>query len=313
LENLSFNFKDKRVTLKSLKFKPQIGKEELSKTYQFSKDVFNVEIEELNTYNFNLKKLLNNQGLFIDSISVSGLNLGLYKDKRLPFNSNKYKQLPHSALQQTEMPMLISKIKVNKSAILIEEHLEKKDTLMSVSFSDVDATIQNITSIDSLREKEMLVDLNALLMNKAPLKLHAGFSLKSNYFNFNGNLGSAKLRLFDSALFPVLGLKVLTGNLDSMTFSVHANNTTSNGSLTMLYHGLEAEVFKANSLEKNRFLSWSVNNIIKKSNPNKKGKARVSVVHFERDKSKGLGNYIWKSLLTGIVNAMAPGGKQVKN
>ena len=136
---------------------------------------------------------------------------------------------------------------------------------------------------------------------------------KSNYFNFNGNLGSAKLRLFDSALFPVLGLKVLTGNLDSMTFSVHANNTTSNGSLTMLYHGLEAEVFKANSLEKNRFLSWSVNNIIKKSNPNKKGKARVSVVHFERDKSKGLGNYIWKSLLTGIVNAMAPGGKQVKN
>ena len=82
--------------------------------------------------------------------------------------------------------------------------------------------------------------------------------------------------------------------------------------MTMLYQNLEAKVFKAHSLEKNKFLSWSVNAIIKKSNPHKNKKARIVVMEFERDKYKGLGNYIWKTILSGITNSIAPGGKQVK-
>lgn len=313
IDNLAFNFRKDLVSIKNLKFKPQISRQELSKTYRYSKDVFDVEIEELKAHNFNLKKLLNKEGLIIDSITVSGLNMALYKDKRLPFNTNAYIKLPHIALQQSETPINISKVIINNSAVLIEEQLATHDTVMSVSFNNVAATIQNITSIDTLRKKPMFVDLNALIMKKAPLEFHANFPLNSQTFNFNGNLGRAELKLFDSALFPVLGLKILGGNIDSMNFSVEANNTISNGSITMLYHGLKAKVFKANSLQKNKFLSWSLNTIIKKSNPNKKNKVRVATIKFEREKSKGLGNYIWKSLLSGIANSIAPGGKQVKN
>ena len=312
VENIAFNFKEKLISIKKLSIKPQISKRELAKSYPFTKDIFDVDIEEIKVYDFNLTKLLNKKGIFIDSISVSGVNAELYKDKNRPFNLNSYKALPHITLQQTKTPLHIAKVRVSKSTILIEEHTEKRDTIMVVSLGDVNASIKNITSIKALREAPMLFDLNATLMKKVPMKLHASFQLKSQTFSFNGSLGNAQLKLFDSALFPAIGLKVLNGNLNSMVFLAVANNNTSKGSMTMLYHDLEATVFKANTFETNKLLSWSVNSVIKKSNPKKNRKTRIAVMEFERDTYKGLGNYMWKTLLSGITNSIAPGGKQVK-
>ena len=314
VENIAINFTKKLIAIEKLRLKPQISKRKLALSYPFSKDVFDVEIEAFKIHNFNLTKLLNKEGIFIDSVYVSGLDLGLYKDKRRPFNKNKHKTLPHIALQNSKTPIYIAKINVEKSNVLIEEHLEKRDTLLVISLDSINAKIQNITSIKALSEQPMLVDVTATLMKKAALKVHINFPLKHHVqdFSFNGTLGAANLKLFDSALFPAIGLKVLDGRLISMVFDATANDDFSNGSMTMRYQGLEAKVFKANSLEKSKFLSWSVNTLIKKSNPTKKKKARVAVIEFERAKYKGIGNYLWKSLLSGIANSIVPGGKQVK-
>jgi len=311
VDKLGFNFNKNLITINKLSLKPQIPKRKLALSYTFSKDVFDVELDALNIYNFRLDKLLNKEGIFIDSLAISGLDMELYKDKRRPFNEDKNKSLPHISLQNMKTPLEVKKVKIANSEVLIEEHTVNRDTIMILSFDKVNASILNITSVN--REHPMSLELDARLMKKAPLKINADFSLKNQGFNFNGNLGTAKLKLFDSALFPAIGLKVLNGNLDSMTFVASANNHESNGSMTMLYHNLEATVFKAGTFEKNKFLSWSVNSVIKKSNPNKKGKTRVSVMSFKRDTYKGLGNYIWKTLLSGITNSMAPGGKQVKS
>ena len=314
IDNIAFNFKERLVAIKKLSLKPQISKFELAKSYTFCDDVYDVDVEEFKIYNFNLNKLLNNEGVFIDSVYVSGLDIELYKDKSKPFDISKYKELPHIVLQTFGLKPLLEVIKVTNSNVLIEEHLAKRDSLMVVTLNNIDATIQNITSIEALRAHPMLVDLTADLMGNASLKLHMNFPLKnnSNRFSFNGNLGASKLKLYDSALFPVIGLKVLSGNLNSLVFHATANSISSNGSMTMLYDNLSADVFKANSFEENKFLSWTVNSVIKKSNPNKHNKTRVAAIKFERDTYKGLGNYIWKTILSGITNSIAPGGKQIK-
>jgi len=314
IENIAFNFKKRLVDVKKISLKPQVSKYKLAKSYDFCNDVYDLEIDEFKIFNFNLAKLLNNEGIFIDSVQISGLDIELYKDKRRPFNTNKYNSLPHIALQKKELPLHIAKLKVANSVVLIEEHLAKRDSLMVVTLNNIDAIVQNITSIESLRENPMLVDLTADLMNEAPLKLHVNFPLKNNSyrFSFNGSLGASKLKLYDSALFPAIGLKVLSGDLNSMVFSATANNISSNGRMTMLYDNLSADVFKANSFEENKFLTWTVNSVIKKSNPNKYNKTRVAAMEFERDTYKGLGNYIWKTILSGITNSIAPGGKQIK-
>ena len=61
-------------------------------------------------------------------------------------------------------------------------------------------------------------------------------------------------------------------------------------------------------MEKNDFLSWSVNNLVHKSNPGNNGEVREATMKFERVMYKGFGNFLWKTLQNGIVNSIAPFG-----
>ncbi len=311
---ISFDFEENLIDINNLKVKPQMNKFEMADTYRFNKDVFDIALINLKIFNFNLKKMLKNEGVFIDSIGVSGLNLSLFKDKRKPFNTQLHKKLLSISLKQLKTPLYINKVKVNSTNLIIEEKLAKKDTMLYLSINNINAEIKNITSIKSYREKPLLVSLNGQLMNSADLSFNLKMPLKDsqNTFYFNGTLGASKLELFDAALYPALGLKIFSGQLEGITFSASANSTESNGTMTMLYHDLEATVFKSNTLEKNNFLSWSVNKLVRKSNPNHKGKVKEVLLHTKRIQYKGLGNYIWKTAQSGIINTISPAGKKVK-
>ena len=64
---------------------------------------------------------------------------------------------------------------------------------------------------------------------------------------------------------------------------------------------------------KNKLLSWAANTVIHVSNPGKNNKVRIASMEFERVEYKGFGNYVWKTLLSGIMNTILPTGKTVKD
>ena len=299
------------VNIKNLTYNPLIKRMDLSNAYKFNTAIFNVKVENVKLYNFNIAKLIANNGLFIDSISLFNLNLKIYKDKRKPFDLEKRPALPHLALKQMKTPMLIQKIKISNSNILFEQRLEKKDLLMTVSLDNVNAKISNISSIKKYRESPLKVHLTSKLMNSSEMKIDITMPLKNGQesFYFNGSLGPTKFKYFDSVIVPAIGIKILQGELDHLSFSGSANNISSNGKMNLLYHDLEAEVFKSKSTEENKFLSWTVNRVVHNSNPNKKGHKREAVMHTERIIYKGFINYLWKTIQSGITNTIAPLGK----
>ncbi|MFK5878346.1 MAG: hypothetical protein QM478_02495 [Flavobacteriaceae bacterium] len=308
IERISLNFKENFVTINNIKFKPQINKAKLAGMYNYNIPVYDAGIKNLTIYNFQLPKLIKGEGLFIDSLQVSKLNLQIYKNKRKPFDESKRPGLPHTGLKRMKFPMYIQKVTVADSDILIETRMEKSDVLMSIPISNLNASITNITSIKSFRVNPMKVTADGLLMKTGVVHLDAVFPLKEhqNTFYFSGSLGHSKMKIFDSALYPVLGLKVLKGDLDKLTFSASANEKEATGKMTMLYHHLEAEVLKSKTdNEENKFLSWTVNTLIKESNPKKNKTPREVTLHAERVIYKGLGNYFWKTLQNGIINTVS--------
>lgn len=79
----------------------------------------------------------------------------------------------------------------------------------------------------------------------------------------------------------------------------------------MLYHGLETNILKSESdKRKSLFKSWGVNKIVHKGNPGKNNKVREVIMSFDRVEYKGLGNYLWKIIQSGLVNTIAPIGKK---
>jgi hypothetical protein len=86
------------------------------------------------------------------------------------------------------------------------------------------------------------------------------------------------------------------------------NPWTLNGNLTLLYHNLDVALYKEHH-KKRKTLSWAANVLLKKSNPKPNGRTVVSEIHTERVPYKGLANYLWKGLESGIINSLNPFGK----
>ncbi|MCF6223472.1 MAG: hypothetical protein L3J34_07055 [Flavobacteriaceae bacterium] len=314
IASIKLDFNKAVIAVEKFKYKPLIDKRTLANSYKFSKAVFDTEIDKIFIYNFQLKEMLKKQGVFIDSIEVIDLGLEVYKDKRKPFDESMRPKDPHVLLKEMKSPLHIQKIKVKNGSILFEAQLEKNDLLMTLNLNNVNANINNITSIKKYRENPLEVDFRSDLMNRSKMHINIIFPLKdfNNSFKFYGTLGPAKLKYFDSALYPTLGLKVLQGELDGLKFDAVAHSNSSEGKMTMLYHNLKAEVFKSHSLEENKFLSWVVKGATYKSNPKKHKPPKEVVLHADRVIYKGFINYIWKTLQSGIIATITPIGTTTK-
>lgn len=160
----------------------------------------------------------------------------------------------------------------------------------------------------------MAINLSAMLMGAAQMDASIIMPLNTHTdeFSFSGSLGQAKLSSFNSALEPAMGMRIDSGYLEKMTFKAKANNISSTGEMTFIYNNLTANVLKKNEEDKDKFLSFLANTTLYTSNPGKKGKLRVVQIGFERVEYKGLGNYLWKTLQTGIINTLLPTGKNIK-
>lgn len=310
IDALKYHFGEDHLQINNLKYKPLVNKLTLANSYVYNTEVYDISIKDLKIYNFDLEKAFEKKGLFMDSIKMSKMSVEIFKDKRKPFDLNKRPKFPHQLLKEMKMPLLIHKVSLDKSELVYEEKLENRDILMKATMKDLNINIFNVSSIKKYREVPMKIDLSSKFMGKADLHVDMLLPLTNNQdtFYFSGYLGPSSMTFYDSAIIPALGLKVLNGRIESLSFQATADNYNSHGTMKLKYYDLEAEVFKPKKTEKNGFLSWSVNNLIHKSNPGNNGELREATMNFDRVLYKGFGNILWKTVQSGIVNTIAPFG-----
>ena len=310
IDELKYRFEEDFLQISNLKYKPLVNKLTLANSYIYNTEVYDLSIKDLKIYNFDLEKAIENKGFYMDSVKISNMSIEIYKDKRKPFDLNKRPKFPHQLLKEMKTPLLIPKISLEKSDLVYEEKLEHKDILMKATMKDLKVNLFNVTSIKKHRDVPLKIDLSSKFMGKADLHVDMILPLANNQetFYFSGFLGPSKMIYYDSAIIPAIGLKVLNGTIESLSFHASANNYASHGKMKLIYHDLEGEVFKLKKTEKNNFLSWSVNNLIHKSNPGNNGELREATMKFDRVLYKGFGNILWKTLQSGIVNTIAPFG-----
>ena len=220
IDALKYHFGDDYLQISNLKYKPLVNKLTLANSYIYNTDVFDITIKDLKIYNFDLEKAVENKGFFMDSIKMSEMSLEIYKDKRKPFDLSKRPKFPHQLLKEMKTPLLINKISIEKSKLIYEEKLEHKDILMKATMNDLNVNIFNVSSIKKYRKAPLKIDLSSKFMGKANLHVDMLLPLANNQetFYFSGFLGASPMRYYDSAIIPAIGLKILKGKIESLSF-----------------------------------------------------------------------------------------------
>ena len=312
IKEVNLDTKSFDIQIKELKLKPVKGKLALADKFKYNNAILNFNIDLIHFYHFDIAKLLKNQGVFIDSILVVNGAFDFYKDKRKPYDKKLIKKLPSELLKDLKTPIFIGNISFDACRILAENRYPKNAMQMKLSIDSIYGEIKNITNINDRVDIPMVLDIRSKLMGKGLLKVNLEFPLKNQgkEFSFRGTLGSSQFKYYDKVIYPVLGLKVLKGNLDYLSFKGKANNYDAYGTMRMLYHDLDATVYKKDSSEKSKFLSWAIKTVLHNSNPVKNKKVRVATMYHKHDKFRGFAGYLWKTLQSGIVNTLSPTGNK---
>jgi hypothetical protein len=315
LENMKLTLSDSLLVIKKFSLKPQIeDKFAMAKKLVYTTGIFNVSADEIRLSAIDAMRMIQRGELIIGQVQLNGLDIDIFKDKRKPWKMELRPKYPNQALRTMDFPFYVGTIKVNDSHLKYHEESVKTFGNLMVTLDKMEVLARHITSIKDSSRHPMTAHLRANLFNIAPMTVDFLLPLNSRVDTFfvSGSLGKARMKKFNPALYPALGMKIIDGTLNSVTFKARANRRYIDGEMVMMYDGLETEVIKKEGKDVNKFVSWLANSVVRKSNPGKNDKLRIVPMHFDRDMYKGFVNIAWKAVQTGLVNTISPTGKVIK-
>jgi hypothetical protein len=300
---------EQTADLKGLRVIPRYSKQEFHKHVQYETDRFDTRLDHVKISGIQLDKATQEGSIILSQIEMNGGKLEVFRDRKPPFNENQRPPLPARLIQEAPFGIFAGKVVINNIDIVYMEQLVNSDTPGEIPFKQVNATIENISNFkDSLvLDNIMNIRAEALIFDNAMLQVEFKYDLTNPYGAYEAKGEMAQLRFVNvnPALYPLTGLKVIDGSHQATSFYFYGNDVRSVGGLRMKYSELEIEllpdgrrVFKGLA----RFVGR--NFLYYQANPPIKDELRVGQIEFDRDNTRFVFNYWWKSYLSGIKNSV---------
>ena len=314
-DQFHYSYDQDLMAIDGFEYAPIVSQQAVADSLPFTSDVMDAYVKHLYVHGFKFRSALVSGAIDVDLVDVDSLNINLFKDKRKPWDLDKRPKLPNQTLKQIKQPLHIDSIRLRNTQFVYTERLPDTEAPVRVTINNIDAKLEYVTSIkDSLEtDKPLALSLNADLLNTLPLQANLSMPYNKSQFRFWGTTsGATNFTSINPVVFPAIGIKFEGGTLDGISFDAWASNTHMDGNFILRYTDLEVEVYSKDASKEKKTISWVANSLAKRSNPNKRGKLSVAKINQDRFMYKGIGNYLWKGIQSGVVNSVAPFGNRKK-
>jgi hypothetical protein len=205
-------------------------------------------------------------------------------------------------------PLLLDTLSVTNSTILYGELAKGDPKAGEITLNDFNLNTYRLSNqlIDSTIVEGLCIFLNAKVMGEGNLKVELALPLKGNLHDFKctGSIGAMKLSPLNHMMGPSMNMNFKDGKAIRMTWDFTANDNNSKGWMEFLYKGLDVSLLSKDQTRKKGFLSKLFNSMMLTDNP-APGKDLITVeIGYERDKNKGIINYMWKTLQSGMTRTI---------
>ncbi|SFR36875.1 hypothetical protein SAMN04490243_1197 [Robiginitalea myxolifaciens] len=310
-DSLGYRHSTGTLTIDDLVIAPGISDKAFNarQSQQYSR--YSTKIKAIRMEGVSLGQLMETGGLEIPHIAIEGMESSIYMDKSKPARAKNSVPLPAHQLANIGFPLVIDTLELTGANLDYKELLPQNNELLELSLNSITGEIRNIrTATNAATASDTLeVDLSIELLGAVDFSLQSRFPYGTDHFSFSGHTeGTSRLSTLNTVVYPALKMQFEAGNINGIAFTATGNTQDIKGELIMRYSDLEIRFYKANDKDY-KGLSWAANALVKHSNPNRRGKLLIADIYFERDPSKGVVNYIWKGIQSGIINTFNPIGK----
>ncbi len=302
--------KDSSLILEDFKMIPKYDKKEYSKKLKYQNDRFDLNIGRIEIASVGLERWLNGEPLMIARVQIDSLDADIYRDKNVAFNINRFPPFYNESFLKIPIPVYIDSLLITNSKILYGELAEGRPvagTILLENLSIQSYDLTNQVAEDSI-DNVMNLNVQALVMGEGTLNVELALPLEGNLHDFkcSGSVGAMKLSPLNDMLEPAINMKFNGGKVNRLTFSFTANDNTSKGWMEFLYQDLDVALMKKDPEKEWGLVSTLANTMTLSNNPAPGKNLKIVEIGCERDKNKGIINYVWKTIQSGMIHTILP-------
>jgi hypothetical protein len=314
VDSFFFNGDEGRISISGLRMLPRHSREEFYKHVTHETDRFEFELDNIEINGFRSFHLHGRRAFTFSKMEIKRGTINVFRDRRPPFNEQQRPEMPARLIGTAPVGIHARVVRLSEIDILYSEYPESPvspsfdESTGEVPFSGLTAILTNITNLpDSLeRDSIMQIEAQALIFDSAVLSAEFTYNLKDRNGSFNaaGELTGFPFRSVNPALYQLTGVKVAEGIHSGSVFAFSGNDAGSEGELYMDWSDLSIE-FAPDGGEVVRNLTRDIGGILyHSSTPGNSENVPTGKIELERDLSRFVFNFWWKSYLSGVINSV---------
>ncbi len=311
-----YSLESNRFIARDIRINPNFTKEMHQKQVGFQSDYFEGKIDSVYIEQPNISRWFDKEELVGKMGSINGLNLKIYRDKRIPFNEKKRPEMFQDLIKTAGHPFKLDSFKLVNSHVTYAEQPVIGDSEGKIRFSGIQARIIPFTNMKSTSGKipDFHIDATATIMDSCQVTTHMDFAMNDpmNSFTVSGSLSPFNMHILNPTLEPLASISIRSGRVNQFDFNLSADQSNSSGNLLFGYHDLKISVLekKNGNTKEAKFASFLANSLLLRSK-NPRGKELLpDEINYTRDQKRSVLNYIWKSVFSGIRNTLGLKEKQ---
>jgi hypothetical protein len=315
--NLSISKAHARID--TLRLIPLYGLQEFGKIAGKQTDRFKIEAASVEAFGTDMLDSYRNSSVRFRKLQVCNLNLQAYRDKNLPFDLTRFPRLPQEYILSVKNYLKVDSLVVSQGFIDYQELRPGATQAGRVFLDSLNAVALNITNDSAVIKVKNMIKINGrfrLMGNgKANVNIFLPLNRNDGSFEFNGIMYGLDIKTLNPFLEPNALVRINSGFASRVEFKAQARNNVAQGKFTFLYKGLNLTLVSkygnVNEKREKQFLSFIANQIIRSDNP-KNGVEESSNLYFERNRNKGILNYMIKTLEQGFIDIAGLSNKNVE-
>ncbi len=231
--------------------------------------------------------------------------LWVYRDKTKPFQHGIIRDLPVNMLKAVSKHFVVDTVQVTNGTVNYTEKSEKTKDTGTILLSQLQATMTNLRNVNILPKDSLNLTARFMLMDSAAVRLRFRESYTDTLAGFTlaVRMPKADLRILNKYTIPVISVKLVSGDLDTLNLRAVGREHLSLGLMQLFYRHLKVEFLKNGNEQKKdfttRLTSFLANKLVIKTNNTR----RLGRIYYPRDRERAVFHYWIKIALNGLASS----------
>jgi hypothetical protein len=316
---LYYDFPGRMATIDTLYVTPRYPDAEFFEKAVFQTDKTTLFARKIEINKIDIDALLNKNYLHFGNVNFYEIDARMYRNKFYEIKPGSYKPLPREALMAINQKFAIDTFSVFNSHLEYKQLDPKSERPGTIFLSDFNIDAFNITNKleEGDHESRIKVNLDAKIMGESKMEFTLFFPLyeDSTAFWLSGKTEEIDMVKLNQITENLMGIGITDGVGSVEVPLISGNDSIAYGSLLFKYKKLRLALYNREKEELNSsffspVVNFFINDLVLRSNnPRFARRTKTGVVYFKRDTRKGIVNYTFKSLLSGMLSTLGINNK----